>query len=148
MVRRIALAALGVSSIWRGSSYVGPRSPESAPAQLAFVDQVIPLSWYAIGWIATGIVALVGVFWKRAQPLGISTAIFFNLLWGSSFMLSWKFLHVPRADVSAISYLTIAVLAMCVAALYENTHRPPVDAPPPEVDLPDDEGGDACHPLP
>jgi hypothetical protein len=142
MVRRIALAALGVSSVWRGSSYVGPRSPDSAPAQLAFVDQVVPLSWYAVGWITTGAIALVAVFWKRLQPLGISTAIFFNLLWGGSFMLSWKFLDVPRADVSAISYFTIAILAMCVAALYEQSHALP------GVEPPDLEGGDECRPLP
>lgn len=140
MVRRIALTALGVSSVWRGSSYIGPRSPDSPPAQLAFVDQVIPLSWYAVGWIATGLIALVAVFWKRLQPLGMSTAIFFNAIWGLSFMAAWIWLEIPRADVSAISYLTIAILAICVGALYEKAHRLP-SVQPPEV-----EGGDACRP--
>lgn len=124
MVRRIALAALGVSSVVRGASYIGPHSPEAAPAQLAFVDQIVPLSWYALGWIATGVLALVAVVWRPLQPLGLSCAVFFNLLWAISFTLSWLFLDVPRAYVSATSYFTIAVLALCVGVLYERVCIP------------------------
>lgn len=124
MVRRIALAILGVTSVVRGSSYVGPRSPDSSPAQLAFVDHLIPLSWYAVGWIVTGAVALVAVLWRRLQPIGFGFAIAFNLLWAGSFMLSQIFLHIPRAYVSAMSYVAIAGLAICVAALSERSHPP------------------------
>lgn len=124
MVRRIALAILGATSVVRGSSYIGPRSPDSSPAQLAFVDHLIPLSWYAVGWIVTGAVALVAVFWRRLQPIGFGFAIAFNLLWAGSFMLSQIFLHIPRAYVSAMSYVAIAGLAICVAALSERSHPP------------------------
>ncbi len=134
MVRRIALAALGASSIVRGASYLGPHSPNSAPPQLAFVDQAIPLSWYAVGWIATGVFALVAVLVRRLQSAGLSFAVFFNLLWGLSFILSWAVLGVPRAYVSAASYLTIAVLALCVGVLYERVALP--DPP---------EGSGACR---
>lgn len=133
MVRRIALAALGVSSIVRGASYLGPHSPDSAPPQLAFVDQAIPLSWYAVGWIATGVFALVAILFRRLQSAGLSFAVFFNLLWALSFVLSWAFLGVPRAYVSATSYLVIAVLALCVGVLYER------------VTLPEPPKGGACH---
>lgn len=126
MVRRIALAILGVTSVVRGSSYIGPRSPDSSPAQLAFVDHLIPLSWYAVGWIVTGAVALIAVFWRRLQPIGFGFAIAFNLLWAASFLLSQVFLHIPRAYVSATSYIAIAGLAICVAALSERSHPPEI----------------------
>ncbi|MFF2026550.1 hypothetical protein ACFVUR_19305 [Stenotrophomonas bentonitica] len=126
MLRRIALATLGLSSIVRGSSYIGPSSPNSAPSQLAFVDEVIPLSWYAVGWIVTGVVALVAVGWPRIQPAGFAFAIGFNLLWAFSFAASWLFLDVPRSYVSATSYATIAVLGFVVAALREKPGPPPV----------------------
>ncbi|WP_041814860.1 hypothetical protein [Rhodococcus erythropolis] len=124
MVRRIALAALGISSIVRGSSYVGPRSPEFTPAQLAFLDQVIPLSWYAIGWMATGSIALVALVCRRLQPIGFGFAIGFNFLWALSYSAAWIWLHVPRAYVSAASYFVIAALALCVAAMAERQHPP------------------------
>lgn len=133
MVRRIALAALGVSSIVRGASYLGPHSPDTAPPQLVFVDQAIPLSGYAIGWIATGVFALAAVLFRHLQTAGLSFAIFFNLLWALSFALSWIVLGVPRAYISATSYLVIAVLALCVGVLYER------------VTLPDPPEGGACR---
>lgn len=133
MVRRIALATLGVSSIVRGASYIGPYSPNESPAQLAFVDQAIPLSWYAVGWITTGLFAVLAVFVRRLQSVGLSFAVFFNLLWACSFLLSWMFLDSPRAYLSAVSYLTIATLALCVGVLYER------------VTLPDPPEGGACH---
>ncbi|QOH55269.1 hypothetical protein [Rhodococcus rhodochrous] len=133
MVRRIALAALGVSSIVRGASYLGPHSPNSAPPQLAFVDQAIPLSGYAIGWTATGVFALVAVLFRHLQTAVLSFAIFFNLLWALSFALSWVVLGVPRAYISATSYLVIAILALCVGVLYER------------VTLPDPPEGGACR---
>ncbi|MGR6579257.1 hypothetical protein ACT89R_01630 [Rhodococcus qingshengii] len=135
MVRRIALAALGISSIVRGLSYVGPRSPDETPAQLAFVDQVIPLSWYAVGWITTGLIALIAVAWRRMQPIGLAFAIGFNLLWALSYTAAQIWLHVPRAYVSAASYFTIAVLALCVAGMAERLEPPAM----PE--------GVACRPL-
>ncbi|NKZ80775.1 hypothetical protein GS982_00005 [Rhodococcus hoagii] len=41
------------------------------------------------------------------------------MLWALSFMASQVFLGVPRAYVSATSYLVIATLIFCVAALSE-----------------------------
>ncbi len=42
MYRRIAAAAIGISSIVRGSSYLSPQLPDSSVAQLAFVDENDP----------------------------------------------------------------------------------------------------------
>ncbi|MCZ9635168.1 hypothetical protein [Rhodococcus sp. BH5] len=124
MVRRIALAALGVSSIVRGSSYIGPRTPDYTPAQLAFVDHLVPLSWYAIGWIITGILTLSAIGWRALQPAGFAFTIGFNLLWALSYGAAWVFLDVPRGYVEATRYLTVAILALCIAAMIERT-RPP-----------------------
>ena len=124
MYRRVAAAAIGVSSIVRGASYL---NPESSPPQLAFVDETIPLSWHAIGWLATGFIALVAAAWPHPRMLSIAygTGIFFNLLWGLSFLAAQVFLGVARSYVSATSYIAIAALIFCIAALGERLKIPP-----------------------
>lgn len=137
MYRRIAAAAIGVSSIVRGSSYLSPQLPDSSVAQLAFVDELIPLSWYAVGWLATGVIALAAAAWPhhRMLSLAFGAGITFNMLWAFSFLASQVFLGVPRAYVSATSYFVIAALIFCVAALCERLKLPP----PPRL------GGDRCR---
>ncbi|WP_081121573.1 hypothetical protein [Prescottella equi] len=138
MYRRIAAAAIGVSSIVRGLSYVDPQLT-SPPAQLVFVDGAIPFSWYAVGWISTGVVALVAAAWPHPRMLGLAfgSGIMFNLLWAISFSAAQIFLGVGRSYVSAISYLTIATLIFCVAALSERLKLPP----PPRL------GGGRCRDI-
>ncbi|MBM4480326.1 hypothetical protein GS444_10730 [Rhodococcus hoagii] len=107
MYRRIAAAAIGISSIVRGSSYLSPQLPDSSVAQLAFVDETIPLTWYAVGWIATGSIALFAAVWlatPRILGAAFGAGIGFNMLWALSFMASQVFLGVPRAYVSATSF--------------------------------------------
>ncbi|MBM4496322.1 hypothetical protein MWT96_20180 [Prescottella equi] len=137
MYRRTAAAAIGVSSIVRGSSYLSPQLPDSSVAQLAFVDETIPLTWYAVGWIATGSIALFAAAWPHPRILGAAfgAGIGFNMLWALSFMASQVFLGVPRAYVSATSYFVIATLIFCVAALSERLKLPPA----PRL------GGDRCR---
>jgi hypothetical protein len=137
--RRIAAATIGLSSIVRGVAYVGPASPDATPAQLAFADEVIPLSWYAFGWIGTGIICLAAALHLRprllAAAFGLGAA--FNALWGLSFLAAWWFEDVPRAYVSATSYLTITMLILCIAARADlRKILPP----------PDPAGGDQCRP--
>jgi len=139
MYRRIAAAAIGASSIARGVSYVGPISPSGAPPQLVFMDELVPLSWYAVGWIVTGVLALAAAAWPHPRLLGLAfgAGIFFNLLWAFSFAAAQLFLGVGRSYVSATSYLTIAILIFCVAALSDRLKIPP----PPRL------GGGPCRDL-
>lgn len=117
---RFTLAAIGVVSLLRGWSYVGP-SPLETPPQLALVDELVSLSVYGAVWLAAGFVALVASMWRAAKPWAIGSNLAVNALWFASFMYGWIFDEIERSWVTGITYGLLAWL------IYrEGTRRDPI----------------------
>lgn len=118
----------GIVSFGRGWSYFGPTSPTSTPPQLVFVEQLVPLWVYGIGWSIVGVLCIATVLVgqlprgerlsTRVLPTAVGTALFFNALWATSFVVS-ELQGVPRSFVSALSYIGLAVSMWLIGKMGE-----------------------------
>lgn len=112
MTDATVLIILGVGIIGRGISYIPSEWTgriDSHPAEGA-----LPLAVWSLIWIAVGILCLVAAFWPEGWPAaaGIGAGIGLNTLWAGSFLTATINGTMPRGWVSAIGYLTIALLAL------------------------------------
>lgn|GEM_PF-1026999 len=107
----VALLVLGLGIIARGVSYVPAAQGRSVshPAEGA-----LPMSVWAIIWIGVGVVCLVAAVWHdsavAAVALGLGVGL--NLLWAGSFIAASVDGTMSRGWVSAVGYLSVAVLVL------------------------------------
>lgn len=122
----LIMGAVGLARAW---SYLEP-GLDQAPTQLAFVDDLIPLSTYAFVWIVVGLGCLHSIVWKPALPYAVGLFVGMHALWALSFLASWVWLDSSRAWVSAISYVALAGMGAVIARMID----PPDIITPGEVD--------------
>lgn len=116
----------GLISLGRGWSYFGPTSPDRTPAQLVFLERLLPIGVYGFLWMLVGVACIAVVVagqipraWEwssRFLPYALGAVVFLNGIWFLSFMIA-EVQGVPRAYVSGLSYLGLAVGAFLVGKM-------------------------------
>lgn len=112
------LVLMAVACFLRAWSYLEPGLTDP-PNQLAFVSEYVPVTVYAFLWVLAGVALCVAVSVRRVMPWALGLFAGMHLMWSLSFFAAWAFLGSPRAWVSAISYVTLAGLAVIVARLID-----------------------------
>lgn len=108
---QVASLVAGIACWLRGWSYLPYTLGDSSPAQLAYLDGVIPLWVYAFAWMLVLPLA-VSTFWvRRMWVVTLAVVAALSSLWCASFLASWLILDTPRAWVSATSFGLVAVFA-------------------------------------
>jgi hypothetical protein len=114
-----------------GFSLLNP--PKAGPgATLAFVDQVMPLSYWGVLWVGVGVVCLIGAF-VRQDRWAFAAAMALKTLWGTVMFLGWALFSVDRGWVSAAIWLVFAVWVYIISTWPEPgrwVNRPPREEAP------------------
>lgn len=120
----VAVAALvvllGITAAGRGLSYIGPTSPDSTPASLASVHNIMPLPGWAAVWLAVGLLLVVSIV---LRPVYIPVVIIYGMLqmmWAGSFFAATFNGTSDRGWVTGMNYLPevgIALLLVIIGPL-------------------------------
>lgn len=106
-------------SLWR------PAPIEAQSATVRFLALIAPLSWWAVLWLAVGMVCAAGALAHRLDPVAFAAATALKVLWGTVFLLGWLIADLHRGWAAAIVWLGFAVLVGVIAGWAE----PPVTVP-------------------
>ena len=107
----MGLLILAVATIARGVSYLRPFvNPERDPAH--WLEGLLQPTLWAWVWIAGGLLALASCFIDRLQPAALGITVGLHTAWALSFIGGTTVGDLPRAWVSAISYITILALSL------------------------------------
>lgn len=98
-----------------GLSLLQPVPEARRSPTVAFLADVMPLSWWAVLWLAVGCGCLAGSF-ATADRVAFAAAAALKVLWGSMFLLGWWAGVVERGWVSAVIWLVFAVVVVRVAS--------------------------------
>lgn len=96
---------LGVFFIARGVGYLAGDDGPGLPAQLL----PFPASWWAVTWLAVGVIAVVVARKWQSRIAGVVLYLLFGMigLWGAAFLLISPAAFLDRGS----AFLTIAALA-------------------------------------
>lgn len=107
----VALLVLGLGILARGISYLPGDDGRSVshPAEAA-----LPMSAWAGIWIGVGLACIITAWWAEspAAAVALGVGVGLNLLWAGSFIASSLTGDMPRGWVSAVGYLSVALLVM------------------------------------
>lgn len=107
----VALLVLGLGIFVRGVSYIPNDDGRSVshPAEAA-----LPMGAWAGVWIGVGLACIVVSHWAEspAAAVALGLGVGLNLLWAGSFIASSLTGDIPRGWVSAVGYLSVALLVM------------------------------------
>ena len=106
-----ALVILGISIMARGISYLPPlMSPRAQAAHPA--EGFLSMPTWAVIWIVIGAACILSAWWDKATPIAVGAGVGLNILWGLSFLTNSIVNDSPRAWVSSIGYLSLALLVI------------------------------------
>lgn len=120
--RVLILGGAAVGAVVRGVAYL-PHARASEVLQLWPVEAWMPLSWWAVVWIGTGVLLAVSIVWQRASMPGMAILAGLLTAWAVSYWWSWLVLDVGRAWVTGGLFLMCAVWAGVLASLLERGVR-------------------------
>lgn len=120
--RDLLLGAGAVGAVCRGIAYL-PHTRTSEVRQLWPVEAWMPLTWWAIVWIATGVLLAASIMWRRLSMPGMAVLAGLLTAWAVSYWWSWWALDVSRAWVTGGLFLMAAVWAGVIASLLERGRR-------------------------
>lgn len=98
-----------------GLSLLRPIEEAQRSPSLHFLTEVLPLSWWALLWLAVGAACLVGAF-ARGDRFAFAAAASLKVLWGSMFLLGWLAGVIERGWVAAVIWLVFAGWVMRLAS--------------------------------
>lgn len=114
------VVVLGLTSIGRGLSYIGPAAPDTAPSALESVHNIMPLPAWAGLWMIVGIGLVVSIV---LHPAYIPALIVYGMLqtmWAGSFFVATFTGTSERGWLSGLNYLPeigIALLLIIIGPL-------------------------------
>jgi hypothetical protein len=100
------LLFLVILDVLYGASLARPPRPPLPPST-RFLAELMPLTWWALLWLAVGGVCLVGAF-STADRLAFAVAAALKVLWGSMFLAGWVAGVIERGWVGAVIWLVFA----------------------------------------
>lgn len=105
------LAVLGGLAVARGVSYT-PWFVDPHRDPPHFMESVLsPPSWAWV-WVMLGLFCLAAVWWHRLVPAAVGAMVGLHCMWALSFIFATVLGDVPRAWVSSLGYVGIALLTL------------------------------------
>lgn len=98
-----------------GLSLLRPPAGAQRSATTRFLAEVMPLSWWALLWLAVGTACLAGAF-RQSDRFAYAAAAALKVLWGTMFALGWLAGVVERGWVGAVVWLAFALFVMRIAS--------------------------------
>lgn len=115
------VAVTAVVQIGTGLAYVFPSEPHNAA--LNPIEFWLPIPWWAVVWIAGGLLTIGGFWSGKCRKLGSAIAVGMLVLWAGSFGGTWVMHELGFIDgggrswVSAKNYLCLAALVWVTSSL-------------------------------
>lgn len=104
------MAILGTAVLLRGLCYTDPVIPDGH--RIPPLESILPLQMWTVVWLAVGIVTLICVALKRAMAPMVGICVSLHALWACLYLGAWLTGDSSRGFVTALSYITIALLAL------------------------------------
>ena len=104
------MAILGTAVLLRGLCYTAPVIPEGH--RIPPLEAILPLQLWTAVWLCAGILTLVFAAAKRYMAPMVGVCISLHALWACLYLGAWLTGDSSRGYVTALSYLTIALLAL------------------------------------
>ena len=80
----------------------------------AWMDQIMPLAWWAGCWAAVGLICLCFAFAIR-DTAAFMAAVALKVGWGLPALFGWTSGHVPLGYISAVIWLAFAAFVYLIA---------------------------------
>lgn len=104
------MAILGTAVLLRGLCYTAPVIPEGH--RIPPLEAILPLQLWTAVWLCAGILTLIFAAAKRYMAPMVGVCISLHVLWACLYLGAWLTGDSSRGYVTALSYLTIALLAL------------------------------------
>lgn len=104
------MAILGLAVLARGLCYTTPVIPEGH--RIPPLEALLPLQIWTAVWITAGILTLVCVAARKAMAPMVGVCVGLHVLWACLYLGAWLTGDSSRGYVTALSYITIALLAL------------------------------------
>lgn len=113
---------VGTVFLFRGIEYLDPASAESLPRTLARIEEVVPIGFWAILWVLSGVVAIATAntrYWIQGiVGLAMITAVWF-LGYTSAFVEDMIFHGDSGAGLAALAYGALVASAISIARMID-----------------------------